>query len=198
MMKGETSRRLPRIFWFYWTILFFCVSAEWCVALWSADFLISSLTLSPSQAASLVFVFVGAGAVGRFVGSRLARGQSSRTLLLIYLAILLGGFPLFWLGGTLPLKIIGLAIVGFGAAGLFPLGLASATDALPAYAERISARTSSAIGLAILINPQVSRDERGPLRHRAGVWVGVVARWFGGDSYSSCRQGEALKLVPCG
>ena len=153
--EGETSRRLPRIFWLYWTILFFCVSAEWCVALWSADFLISSLTLSPSHAASLVFVFVGAGAVGRFVGSRLARGQSSRTLLLIYLAILLGGFPLFWLGSTLLLKIIGLAIVGFGAAGLFPLGLASATDALPAYAERISARTSSAAGLAILVNPQL-------------------------------------------
>ena len=149
------SKRLPRIFWLYWAILFLGVSAEWCVALWSADFMVSSLTLSPSHAASLISVFIGAGVVGRFVGSRLARGQSSANLLLVYLFILLGGFPLFWLGSTLPLKIIGLAIVGFGAAGLFPLGLASATDALPAYAERISARTSSAIGLAILINPQV-------------------------------------------
>ena len=53
------------------------------------------------------------------------------------------------------LKIIGLAVVGFGASGLFPLGLATATDALPTYAERISARTSSAAGLAILVNPQI-------------------------------------------
>ena len=192
------SGRLPRIFWLYWTILFLSVSAEWCVALWSADFLISSLTLSPSHAASLVFVFVGAGAVGRFIGSRLARGQSSRTLLLIYLAILLGGFPLFWLGSTLPLKIIGLAIVGFGAAGLFPLGLASATDALPAYAERISARTSSALGLAILINPQVLGMSADLFGIGRAFGSGVVTRWISGDSYSYCREGEALELVPCG
>ncbi len=153
--ESKASGQLPRIFWLYWTILFLSVSAEWCVALWSADFLISSLSLNESHAASLVFVFIGAGALGRLIGSRLAKAQSSRTLLLVYLFILLGGFPLFWLGTTLMLKIIGLAIVGFGAAGLFPLGLATATDALPTYAERISARTSSAAGLAILVNPQI-------------------------------------------
>ena len=153
--EEESEKRLPRIFWLYWTILFLCVSAEWCVALWSADFLISSLAISESSAASLVFVFIGAGALGRLVGSRLAKRANSRTLLLVYLFILLGGFPLFWLGTTLPLKIIGLAIVGFGAAGLFPLGLATTTDALPTYADLISARSSFAIGLAILINPQL-------------------------------------------
>ncbi len=153
--EDETKERLPRIFWLYWTIIFLGVSAEWCVALWSADFLISSLTLTESRAASLIFVFVGAGALGRLVGSRLARRSSSRNLLLIYLFILLGGFPLFWLGTTLTLKMIGLTIVGFGAAGLFPLGLATATDALPTYADLISARSSFASGLAILVNPQL-------------------------------------------
>ena len=151
----EAKGNLPRVFWLYWTILFLGVSAEWCVALWSADFLISSLSVSESSAASLVFVFIGAGAVGRFVGSRLAKRTDSRTLLLVYLFILLGGFPLFWLGTTLLLKIIGLAVVGFGAAGLFPLGLATATDALPAHSDLISARSSFAIGLAILVNPQL-------------------------------------------
>ena len=153
--EGESEGRLPRVFWLYWAILFLSVSAEWCVALWSADFLISSLAISESRAASLVFVFIGAGALGRFIGSRRAKRTSSRSLLLVYLFILLGGFPLFWLGTTLPLKIIGLAVVGFGAAGLFPLGLATATDALPTYADLISARSSFAIGLAILVNPQL-------------------------------------------
>ena len=152
---GEAAGRLPRVFWLYWLIIFLGVSAEWCVALWSADFLVVSLSLSPSHAASLVAVFVGAGVLGRLVGSRLARTQSSRALLLIYLLVLLGGFPLFWLGATLPLKVIGLAIVGFGAAGLFPLGLAAATDAVPTESERISTRSSLASGLAILINPQI-------------------------------------------
>ncbi len=153
--KGAAGGRLPRVFWFYWLILFLGVSAEWCVALWSADFLLSSFSLAPSSAAALVTVFVGAGVLGRFVGSRLARGASSHKLLLLYLLILLGGFPLFWLGATLPLKIVGLFIVGFGAAGLFPLGLAAATDAAPTKSERVSARSSLATGLAILINPQI-------------------------------------------
>jgi len=151
----SSSQGLPTAFWLFWWMLFFGVSIEWCLSLWSADFMHTVLGLPKTVASTLVAVFIGAGVVGRIVGSRLTHRYDTVPLLLSSLALIAVGFPLFWLVRYTPLNVLGLAICGYGAANLFPLGLAAANGVVAGQTQRASARVSAAVGLAILINPQL-------------------------------------------
>src|SRR5260221_12116081 len=154
--KGSvTRRRLPLAFWVYWAALVCCVSIEWCVVVWSADFLKEVGRLSSSVAATTVGLFFLAEVVGRLAGSRLSRVVRGTTLLLIALAITTAGFPLFWLSPVTPLSIAGLFIAGLGIANLFPLTLAVAIGVAPRQADAASARLSFAGGFAIFTAPLV-------------------------------------------
>jgi fucose permease len=74
---------------------------------------------------------------------------------LVAQAIVLIGFPVFWLARFAPLNILGLFITGLGVANLFPLTLSTASSAAPLQANTASARISMASGSAILIVPQL-------------------------------------------
>jgi len=146
---------LPQSFTLYRIIIFIGVSVEWCMIFWASDFLITVAELQPDFAATVMSIFFGAMLIGRTVGSMTLRRVATMPLLLMMVMLIVIGFPLFWLVDNVTLRIMGLFIIGFGMANLFPLGLAAASDAGSGDVDRASARIAQAAGLAILIAPQI-------------------------------------------
>jgi len=93
--------------------------------------------------------------VGRVIGSRLTHTIESSRLLMVAIAVVGIGFPLFWLSQSASLNIVGLFLSGLGIANLFPLTLSVATSIDPQQSNTASARITLAAGIAILVAPQV-------------------------------------------
>jgi MFS family permease len=164
---------LPPSYWAYWIVILLVVSTEFCILLWSADFLATVVGLSRSAAATTLSFFLVAVVVGRAAGSQLTRHVSSPRLFLAALAVVGIGFPLYWLASWAPLNIAGLFIAGLGVANLYPLALSLAVSTAPEQADLASARCSLASGLAILLAPLVLAS----LADLVGIYnaYGVVA-----------------------
>jgi len=152
---ADASKRLPRLFWWYWIVIFLCVALEWCVLFWSADFLDNVIGLPTEQASAILSVFLGAMIIGRVVGSRLTYRYKPQNLLWLAIGLIVLGFPLFWMGQVAWLNISGLFVVGLGIANLFPLGLSIASQVGRQASDLASSRISLAAGLAILLIPQI-------------------------------------------
>jgi fucose permease len=151
----EQQESLPRLFWFYWFVVFLSVALEWCMIFWSADFLEKIVKLPTEQATSILSVYLLAMLIGRLIGSRLAYRYPSRQLFWLAIGVVVAGFPMFWLGQVPSINILGLFIVGLGTANLFPLGLSIASDVGENASDLASSWVSLGAGLAILILPQV-------------------------------------------
>jgi predicted MFS family arabinose efflux permease len=189
---GDAGRgRLPAAFWAYWAVLFLGIAAEWSVGLWGSEFLASGVGLTRADAASALGVFFAAMVAGRVLGSRLARRASVALLLPGSLLVALAGFPLFWLGPTPGLAVVGLAVFGLGIANVYPLGVAAATGAAPDLADAASARLAIAGGGAGLSAPLALgwlADRFGigpafgiaPVLLAGGLAAALVARRVGG------------------
>lgn len=145
--------RLPRLFWWYWLLIFLCVAIEWCVMFWAASFLAAVVGLSEPVAAAAVSVFLLAMLLGRIAGSFLTRQMAASRLLLVALGIIALGFPIFWLAPVAPLNLVGLFVTGLGVANLYPLSLSLAMSTAPQQANRSSARATLGSSLAILVLP---------------------------------------------
>jgi len=152
--SGDSQKRLPRLFWMYWLVIFLGVALEWVIFFWSAEFLNKVVQLSTEQAATVSSVFLFAMLIGRFVGSRLTYRFAPARLLWTATGVLTVGFIMFWLGQVGWINIAGLFIVGLGVSNLFPLGLSLASKAGRHVSDLASARVSLAAGLAIFILPQ--------------------------------------------
>lgn len=158
--ENKVGRRapLPLAFWTYWIAVVCCVAIEWCIAVWSADFLQSSVGLSSRNATLTLTIFFIAEVMSRFIGSRLTRIVRGSTLLLLALGITCIGFPLYWLlpsGPFIAFNILGLFITGLGVANLFPLALSVAASTAPRQVDVASARVSLGGGIAIFLAPFV-------------------------------------------
>jgi fucose permease len=158
--------RLPRAFWAYWFVVVLSVSMEWCMIFWAADFLEKIASLNKDTAATSISLFFLATVVGRATGSRLSRTIDTGKLLLGALAIVVIGFPMFWLSRQPLLNVTGLFLCGLGIANLFPLTLSAASHVGTAQPNRASARVSLAGGLAILVAPQTLAG----LADQIGIW----------------------------
>jgi predicted MFS family arabinose efflux permease len=164
LKRQENGGRLPGLFWLYLGVLFLAVAAEWGVWLWAADYFISRLQMEAAAAAPLVSFFTVGAVTGRIISSRLLRAYRPPLLIPPTLTLVFAGFPLFWLGSAAPVNVLGLFLLGWGAASLFPLGLAAATSAAGDQSNRASARVTIASGSAILLCP---------------AFLGVLADAFG-------------------
>ncbi len=149
------ARRLPRLFWAYWTVLVLGVAIEWSLIFWGADFLNTVVGLNRTNAVTLMSVFFVAMVGGRFAGSRLTRRLPAANLLLLALALALLGFLLYWLAILPAANVAGLFIAGLGVANLFPMSLSVATGVAAEQANRASARLSMGSGLAIMTAPLI-------------------------------------------
>jgi fucose permease len=153
-VKQHSSRQhLPLVFWLYWGIIVLSVSVEFCMSFWGAQFLVSVVGLSRASASVVMGLFFFMAVIARIIGSRLVRFLPPDRLLLLFLAVILLGFPFFWLGPTILLHILGLCVTGIGVANLFPLTLSAAIHQASASADIASARCTFAAGLAVLGAP---------------------------------------------
>jgi fucose permease len=174
---SHLQKPLPKSFWAYWLVVFIGVSIEWCMILWSSSFLIEVVGLDKNLAATSVSLFFAANVVGRAAGSYLTRRFETGKLLLIAVAIVIVGFPIFWLPRLPLLNLVGLVLCGLGVANLFPLTLSAATSTAPEQANAASARVSLSSGLAILIAPQIlaSTADLIGLQYAYGIVVLLLA-----------------------
>lgn len=155
-MNGVQRRaRLPRTFWIFWAMIVLGVSVEWCMIFWGADFLEIRVGLPRVTAAGSMTFFFAATVIGRIAGSRLARLTRPINLLLVAVLLVIIGFPIFWLGQSPVVNIIGLIIVGFGVSNLFPMTISAVTMLVPQLSDLVSARAAFGAGTAILISPQI-------------------------------------------
>jgi fucose permease len=149
------ANRLPLGYWAYWLVIVCCVSLEFCMVFWTADFLHSVARVPAAAASALVSVFLAAMLVGRIAGSRLTRAYAAERLLLPALGIVAAGFPLYWLVSVTPIRIVGLFLTGLGIANLYPLTLALAIGTSPRASGAASARATLASATAIGVAPLV-------------------------------------------
>jgi predicted MFS family arabinose efflux permease len=150
---GSRVARLPPGYWAYWTVAALCVSVEWSLIAWGADFMAGAAGLTRIDAVTVMGLFFAAMVAGRIVGSRLTRLLPTRTLLVGALALCLAGFPVLWLARSAPLNVAGLVIVGLGVANLYPMTMSTAVESAALQSNAASARLSLAVGLATLIGP---------------------------------------------
>ncbi len=152
---NQPKARLPALFWVYWLVVLLGVSVEWSTGFWAADFLENVVGIRRVDAAASMALFYVAILLGRWFGSRLSRIVLPNRLLLIASAILLTGFPIFWLSRSPISALPGLFLMGLGIANLFPMTLSIVSNLAPDMANAASARTSLAAGIAILVMPQI-------------------------------------------
>lgn len=150
---APTHKPLPLLYWVYWVTIVLAVSVEFCMILWSADYLENVLGMAKSSAAQSVGLFLGAMILGRLAGSRLVQRFSTR--LLVYISILIAGigFLIFWSANNVFFGLSGLFLTGLGIASLYPLILSLAIGAAGGDTVRASARGTLASGTAILLLP---------------------------------------------
>lgn len=154
--SSDPSRKtpFPVMFWIIWLGLVLSVAAEWSVTFWTADFLIRLFNLETSIAAASLAIFTTFGVLGRWAASRLAKHVTERRLLINMLILAFTGAFIFWISRQAVFSFLGLALVGFGLANAYPLGVATLMHTAPEQANRVSARASLGAAVAILIAPQ--------------------------------------------
>ena len=151
--EDRAGHSLPLLYWVYWAALVLCVSVEFCMIFWSADYLENGLGMAKADAAQAVSLFLGAMIVGRLAGSRLVQYFSTPRLVSISILIAGVGFLIFWKGGSVILGLSGLFITGLGVASLYPLVLALAIGSSNGDTVQAGARATLASGAAILALP---------------------------------------------
>jgi fucose permease len=152
---ARANHRLPSIFWVLCLVLFLVSAVEWCLAYWGAEFLTAVVGLPPATAVSTMSLFFVAMAIGRLLGSRLARRYPGSALLLAAIVVALIGFLCFWLGSAAAISLAGLFVAGLGVANLYPLTIAVATGVMPERVDEATSRLAVAAGTALLTAPLV-------------------------------------------
>jgi fucose permease len=144
---------LPRAYWLYWIALLLFVAFEFCIVLWSTDYLESERGLGASAAAAAAGLFLVGMTVGRVGGGWLAKRVASEKLLVAALALASAAFLAFWLVPSGVAAAAALVVTGIGVALLYPLTLALAIGAAGGRTDAASARAGFAAGIAIAVAP---------------------------------------------
>ena len=144
---------LPRAYWLYWTALLLFVAFEFCIVLWSTDYLESERGLGASAAAAAAGLFLVGMTVGRVGGGWLAKRVAPEKLLVAALALASAAFLAFWLVPSGAAAAAALVVTGIGVALLYPLTLALAIGAAGGRTDAASARAGFAAGIAIAVAP---------------------------------------------
>jgi fucose permease len=136
---------------------------------------------------------------GRFGGRRLMEEIRPQILLVLSVLIAAAGFLLFWLGNSLFVSVLGLAILGLGQSNIYPLALSEAIRAAGDQGAKATSRMSLGTGSAILLAPLIL----GTLADRYGLFQAhaIVAAIFVSAAvatiavHSSTRRVESAGLA---
>ena len=163
--------RLGAAYWRMWLVVFFGVTVEWAISFWCMTYLLG-LPGHSIELAAAGTVLLGLSAVtGRFVSSRVSHRISEHRLMLIVMAVVMLGFPLYWLRANVALTFVGLALCGFGSSNFYPLGLSLAFGHAPGNAAKASSLMPVASGSAIGLAPFL-------LGRLADIYDMRVALWY--------------------
>ena len=154
-LSSRHGRRLPVRYWIYWASLVLAISVEFCMILWSADYLERVLGLPKAAAAQSVSLFLGAMIVGRWAGSRLVRRFSARSVVAITILVAGVAFLAFWQSKNAPVGLGALFLTGLGVANMYPLLLSLAIASAVEKTVEASSRATLASGVAIMTLPLV-------------------------------------------
>lgn len=149
------GKALPPLFWAYALVLILTVAIEWSIIYWSADFLERAVGFERVTASTLMTFFFVAMLIGRLIGSRLTRRYRNTTLLIGAMCLAIGGFALLWTAPSPALSVLGLFVVGLGAANLFPQCLSLALGIAAAQVDAANARVALSVSLSLLVAPQL-------------------------------------------
>jgi fucose permease len=146
-------RPLPLLYWVYWSALTLAVSVEFCMTLWSADYMEKSLGMPKVDAAQAVSLFLAGMIIGRLAGSRVVHRFSTPQVVMASILVAGVGFALFWTTGQAGLGLVGLFVTGLGVASLYPMILSLTIGTANTDTDQASARATLAPGSAILVLP---------------------------------------------
>lgn len=152
-LKRGAAGKLPLNVRVYLLTIFVAGGVEWGGWLFAADYLIIRAGLDAATAAGMVALFPLGAVTGRVILSNLLRYRSPQSMLPYTMLCVFVGFPLFYAPSTLIVQGAGLFLMGAGAAGFFPLAVATVAVTAGALVSRASARVPLASGTAILVNP---------------------------------------------
>jgi fucose permease len=150
-----THPPLPAAYWAFWILLALGVSMEFCVHIWSPEFLEQVAGFSKAGAAAAAAAFFAAMLLGRLAGSGLVRVVAPPALYVGALVVAVGGFAVYWGLSGPAAAVAGLAILGLGIAQFYPLTAGFAMHAAGAAGDKASARLMTAVGLAIFSTPAI-------------------------------------------
>lgn len=151
--ENTGKAKLPLSYWKAWLLVVFLVSAEWAINFWGISYLTYRSGLSPDQATLWFGLYTLTYIGGRVIVSYLLRFHKPDRILLGILVYMLAVFPLFWLADSPVFSVLGLALLGFGASNLYPLGLTLALDSAGPLSDLGSGRLLFAVGGGILVSP---------------------------------------------
>jgi fucose permease len=145
--------RLSAAFWAFWSLLVACCALEYCVLFWAPAFLERVAGFAPASAATAAAAFPLGMLLGRIALGGLVRRVAARTLFLVTLALVLGGFLIYWGIGSQAAAVIGLFVLGLGIAPLYPLSTSFSIGAAIGAEDVASVRLAVGFGISLLLAP---------------------------------------------
>ena len=146
-------RDLPRLFW--WTALTMlpATGIEFCLALWSTDYLKERGGLANgAEQAALVSIVLGL-LIGRVVGGRAAERMDPERLLIGAFALSGAAFLVVWSVPNVAVMLAFLVLTGCGVGLHWPLAIGRSIRSAPQFADRASGTGTMAAGVSIMIAP---------------------------------------------
>ncbi len=129
------------------------IAIEFCCTAWVADLLAQRTGLSLAAAAAGVTAVLAGMTVSRAAVGRLALRHPPRLLLAGSLLLTAAGWAVAWLATAPAVGLAGLAVVGLGIGGQYPLGVGLVLDAAPGAEDRTVGLMSVGIGVSSGLGP---------------------------------------------
>jgi len=145
--------RLPALFWWTCAVMLPAAGVEYCVALWSAEFLREQGGLGSGAAAASLTSVVAGLIIGRSVGSRIAERWDPERLLAFAFALAAVAFMVVWSSNQPLVMLAFLFLTGCGIGLHWPLAIARTIRVIPEQADRASGIGLLAAGLAVMTAP---------------------------------------------
>ena len=150
--------------------IFAVVGLEFTLSFWAASYLHDDVGIAQDASVALVSALYAANLVGRLLASRLARRLSTAVMLRLFLAIALLGSPILLLATNAVVASIGLAVIGIGIGGTFPLAAVLHVTASHRNADQALGQILTVAGLGQIVGPLAS----GALAQAAGLRLSLL------------------------
>ncbi len=171
------------------------VGAEISLNFWGGVLIAENTGVDLAAATALLAVLIGGIAVGRTLGSGLARRFPVGRLVHASLALSLIGFLVVWSAPTVLLAVTGLFLTGVGYALLFPLTSSLALQHAAGQADRAMSLVAVVIGVTMGAAPFLLGALAGSLGVRAGFLIVPVLLVAGGVAIRIAGQPATLSHV---